>query len=267
MTTERSRPVPPAGQVTRHARQIDVMGTVVTLDVYADAAMPDATVSSLLDQAGEALRAADDVFSTWKPDSPMSKIRRGEITTSMAPPEVAEVLELCSTARSLSKGWFDPWSLPGGVDPTGFVKGWAAQRALAALVHPSVTGAVVNAAGDIACFGHHAARERFRFGIVNPFAPGELLCVVQGVGALATSGTYERGLHLIDPHTGSSAAAVASASVSGTDLGLADAFATALAVAGEEGLAMVDAVDGYGAMIVTLDGSVRRTSRFPMEAR
>jgi FAD:protein FMN transferase len=196
----------------------------------------------------------------------MSRLRRGEITVPMAPPEVAEVLALCSAARELSRGWFDPWALPGRVDPTGYVKGWAAQRALAALEGPSVTGAIVNAAGDIASFGGLTRSKRFRFGIVNPFATREVLCVVNGGTALATSGAYERGLHLIDPHTGSAAAKVASASVSGPDLGLADALATAVAVAGEEGLTMVEAIDGYDAMIVTLDGAMRWTPGFPLEA-
>ena len=77
------------------------------------------------------LRWVDDVFSTWKPESPVSRLRRGEIRLEDAPPEVAEVLELCRRAREASDGWFDPWAMPGGVDPTGLVKGWAAQRALA----------------------------------------------------------------------------------------------------------------------------------------
>ncbi len=195
----------------------------------------------------------------------MSRVRRGDITVEAAPPEIAEVLRLCTTARELSGGWFDPWVLPGGVDPTGYVKGWAAQRALAALASPLVTGAIVNAAGDIASFGGLGPSTRFRFGIVNPFAVRELLCVVTGATALATSGSYERGQHLIDPRTGSSTPKVASASVTGPDLGLADALATAVAVAGEDGLDLTEAVEGYEAMVVRLDGTMRRTAGFPME--
>ena len=242
---------------------MDVMGTVVTIDVYAVAPASSSRISSMLEEACLSLREADDVFSTWKVDSPMSRLRRGEITVSMAPPELDDVLGSCSAARELSGGWFDPWALPGGVDPTGYVKGWAAQRALAGLEDPSVTGAIVNAAGDIASFGGVVPSERFRFGIVNPFATGEVLCVVDGATSLATSGAYERGLHLIDPHTGSDEAKVASASVTGPDLGLADALATAVAVAGHEGV--VDGIDGYDAMIVTLDGDIRWTAGFPIE--
>ncbi len=239
------------------------MGTVVTIDLYGTL-VDTAEVWSLVDRAGASLREADDIFSTWRPESPLSRLRRGEITLSMAPPVVAEVLELCSEARGLSNGWFDPWALPGGVDPTGYVKGWAAQRALGSLEHPSVAGAIVNAAGDIASFGGMEPSTRFRFGIVNPLARRELLCVVDGPAALATSGSYEQGLHLIDPHTGMPVANVASASVTGPDLGLADALATAVAVAGGEGLDVVEAIDGYDAMIVRLDGTMRRTSGFPI---
>jgi thiamine biosynthesis lipoprotein len=253
---------------THLVHYLEVMGTVVTIDLYTDPAAASGEIAGLVDRACHSLRAADDVFSTWKADSPISRLRRGQITTAMAPPEVGEVLDLCATARELSGGWFDPWALPGGVDPTGYVKGWAAQRALATLAAPFVVGAIVNAAGDIASFGGLDQSQPFRFGIVDPFAHRQLLCVVDGTRALATSGAYERGLHLMDPHTGSIAAKVASASVSGPDLGLADALATAVAVAGEEkGLSMVAAIDGYEAMIVTLDGTMRQTAGFPIESR
>ena len=111
----------------------------------------------------------------------------------------------------LSGGWFDPWAMPGGIDPTGYVKGWAAQRALDALVSDGVSGAMVNAAGDIASFGGPDPATAFRIGIVDPFAPRQLACVVELIGAIATSGGYERGDHLIDPRTRRPAAHAASA--------------------------------------------------------
>jgi hypothetical protein len=54
--------------------------------------------------------------------------------------------------------------------------------------------------------------------------------------------------------------------VTGPDLGLADALATALAVAGEPGLALIEKLDGYEALIINSDGSRRRTKRFPVAA-
>jgi thiamine biosynthesis lipoprotein len=156
--------------------------------------------------------------------------------------------------------------MPGGVDPTGYVKGWAAQRALAALASNEISGAIVNAAGDIASFGGVADDKPFRFGIVDPISPHQLACIVELTGALATSGTYERGEHLIDPHSGQPANRAASASVCGPDLGLADALATALAVCGESGLEIVEPLDGYEALVIALDGARRWTEHFPFAA-
>lgn len=243
------------------------MGTIVTIDIYTAAGVLAADIAPHLRRAKAVLHDADEMFSTWTEHSPISKLRRGEISVAEAPPQVGEVLRLCATARALSGGWFDPWAMPGGFDPTGYVKGWAAQRALAALISPGISGAVVNVAGDIASFGGRMGISSFRFGIVDPSSPGNLACVVELTGALATSGTYERGEHLIDPHSGEASVRVASASVSGPDLGLADALATAVAVAGAEGLARVEEVDGYEAMTISFDGTKQWTPQFPFASR
>lgn len=65
----------------------------------------------------------------------------------------AEVLDLCENARRASGGWFDPWAMPAGVDPTGLVKGWAVEQALAVLHEAGMEAAMVNGGGDIAVFG------------------------------------------------------------------------------------------------------------------
>jgi FAD:protein FMN transferase len=239
------------------------MGTVVTIDVYTADGQADGEVAAQLATARAVLQQADAVFSTWNPDSPVSRLRRGEITCSQVPGEVRDVLEQCAAARELSDGWFDPWAMPGGIDPTGYVKGWAAQRALGALRASSISGAIVNAAGDIASSGGLAGGQPFKIGIADPAAPRRLAAVVYLTGAIATSGTYERGEHLIDPHSGRPAARVASASVTGPDLGLADALATAVAVAGPASLTLIEALDGYEALVITFDGGLRWTERFP----
>jgi len=243
-----------------------VMGTVVSIDVHSEDGESSPEISMCLARARAILHRADAVFSTWKPNSPISRLRRGEITSEMAPAEVSEVLALCSGAREISRGWFDPWAMPGGVDPTGYVKGWAAQKALAALVSNEVTGVMVNAAGDIASYGGPDWTQPFRIGVVDPLVPSRLACVVELEGAIATSGTYERGAHLLDPRSKRPRSCLASASVCGPDLGLADALATALVVAGENGLAWIEALEGYEALALAFDGSARWTERFPIVA-
>jgi FAD:protein FMN transferase len=244
------------------------MGTVVTIDVYTTDGAAGTDLSRRLATARAILQRADAVFSTWQSHSPVSRLRRGEITTAQVPAEVGEVLGQCAIARELSGGWLDPWAMPGGwFDPTGYVKGWAAQKALGAFRVSGICGAIVNAAGDIASFGGLGDGQPFRIGIADPFSPRRLAEIVYLTGAIATSGTYERGAHLIDPHTGRPIARAASASVTGPDLGLADALATAVAVAGAPGLDMVEALDGYEALIIALDGSRRWTRNFPFAPR
>jgi thiamine biosynthesis lipoprotein len=172
-------------------------------------------------------------------------------------------MSACAQARLLTRGWFDPWAMPGGFDPTGYVKGWAAQRTLAVLDGLAMHGALVNAAGDIACAGRQPSGEAFRIGIADPDEPLRLAVIAELTGCIATSGTYERGSHLIDPHSGVPAARAASASVIGPDLGLADALATAVAVAGIEGLDFVEPLTGYEALIIGWDGRKHSTSHFP----
>ncbi len=242
------------------------MGTVVTLSLFHGDGIEPEAAQPYFEEAAHVLHEADRVFSTYKHDSPLSRLRRGEMALGEAPPEVAEVLDDCRHARELTGGWFDPWALPGGVDPTGRVKGWAAGRALGVLVAAGTDGALVNAAGDLASHGVVAPGQPFRIGIADPARPHTLVGVVTLDGALATSGTYERGSHLLNPHTHVRESAVASASVLGPDPGLADALATALCVGGRAVLERVESLAGYEALLIDHDGSHHLSAHFVLGA-
>jgi thiamine biosynthesis lipoprotein len=71
-------------------------------------------------------------------------------------------------------------------------------------------------------------------------------------GALATSGAYERGAHIVDPHSGLIAIGAKSATVIGPDGGLADAMATALMVSGDDGANWFgrEELHGYSAWVI-----------------
>ena len=252
--TERAtRSTPPDGAPLIHDEP--VMGTVVSFDIRPGP-LSRAEARLALRRACVVLARADAVFSLWKPESPMSRIRRGEIAVGDAPVEVAEVLGRCSEVKAMTDGWFDPWSMPGGLDPTGLVKGWAASRALALLVDAGVAGAMVNAGGDVATAGEPIPGEPWRIGITDPDDRAGLLCVVSSPGGVATSGTYERGAHIVDPFRRLPRTRLRSATVVGPDLVLADAMATGLAAAGAQGAAFVVAA-GYGAVVVDASGVTR----------
>lgn len=231
-----------------------VMGTVVSITV-APGDPSSQQPGRAIESACAALHRADRTFSTWDPQSPVSRLRRGAATLRELPAEVAQVLGLCEEARRASGGWFDPWSLPGGVDPTGLVKGWAVDQALAILREAGMAAAMVNGGGDIAVFGAPEPGQKWRIGIRHPWRGDALAAVVDVTAAIATSGSYERGQHLVNPFTGRPSSQAASATVTGPSLAFADALATALAVGGDAVLAMLAGLDGYDGYLIRPDGS------------
>jgi thiamine biosynthesis lipoprotein len=233
-----------------------VMGTVCSFLVRPGAAGPERARAAVA-EACALLHRVDATFSTWVADSPLSRHRRGELALGDCPPEVAEVLRLAAVVRRATAGWFDPWALPGGVDPTGLVKGWAVEQAADVLATAGVAGALVNAGGDIATIGTPDDGGPWRVGIRHPWRPDALACVLAATSAVATSGTYERGAHLVDPRSGQPGCRAASATVTGPSLALADGFATALAVGGDDAFELVEAVDGYACYLVRPDGTER----------
>ena len=262
--------------LTTHAEP--VMGTVFSLTaVHGD--LPPGAIRAAVAAACRILHHCDALFSTWDPDSPASRFRRGESALGQMPPEFTEVLRECRAAKEASGGWFDPWAMPGGFDPTGLVKGWATERALEELRGAGLPGALINGGGDVAVFGSPADGLRWRVGIRHPWRADALACVIEvgqgpvteerglepaggggpppraSIAAVATSGPYERGAHLIDPGTGQPASRAASATVTGPSLALADALATGVAVGGDEALAVVAGLDGYAAYLIRPDGS------------
>jgi thiamine biosynthesis lipoprotein len=250
--------------VLKHVEE--VMGTVVSF-VVPTSEVPAPGVTNALNEACRILHEADAVFSTWNPGSPMSRLRRGELALGDAPSVLREVLAACQLARELSGGWFDPWAMPGGVDPTGLVKGWATQRAAIELQTAGITSAMINAAGDIAVLGEPEPGRAWRVGIRDPRRPEQLACIVPVEGAIATSAHYERPGQVLDPRDRVPALGLRSATVVGPDLGMADALATGLLAAGAAGLPHVAALEGYSAYAVGAAGVIRVTPGFPPTTR
>jgi len=243
-----------------------VMGTMFSFHV-SPGECPTGEAAAIA-SACTRLHELDAIFSTWKPKSPISRFRAGLLRLDDAPGEMTRVMALCEEARALSRGWFDPWAMPGGFDPTGLVKGWAVAEALEVLRVAGVKAAMVNGGGDIAVLGSPAKTPAWRIGIRHPWRPEALACVLEIDGAVATSGCYERGPHLINPKDGRMMFATASASVVGANLAICDALATALVVADEEGPDLARNLGGYESYLIQSDGTEHASAgiRFASES-
>ena len=182
------------------------------------------------------LHLVDEIFSTYIPTSEVSKLRSNQIQIEDCHPLLNEVWHLCLRARELTDGAFDPWAVPGGFDPSGYVKGWAADQICNQLQAVGAKHIQVNAGGDISLRGGSTNQTPWQIGVAHPEKADQISKIFQITdGAIATSGTAERGNHIIDPQTKTIAVGARSATVVGTDAGLADALATALVVAGRDG--------------------------------
>lgn len=201
------------------------------------------------------LREADRMFSTYRPDSVISRLARGEIGVADCPPEVAEVLELGERAARASGGAFA--ILRGGVlDPSGVVKGWAAERAAAHLRALPDTGFCLSAGGDLVCRTRDADATPWRIGIEDPHDARRILAVVPvRTGAVATSGTAHRGAHLVDARTGRPPSGVASVTVIADSLTWADIDATAAYAHGPQAASWLRSRPGRTGLVVMPDGT------------
>jgi FAD:protein FMN transferase len=212
-----------------------------------------------LDEVFDWFRRVDDTFSTYKPDSEISRVARGEPAVSA---DVRAVLDRCEQLRLETNGYFDAYA-GGTLDPSGLVKGWAVDRAAELLEAAGVREYVVNAGGDM------RLRGVWRVGIQHPLELRAIAAVVEAEDlALATSGEYERGAHVVDPHTDSPSTGLLSVTISGPDLATADAYATAaFAMGAAVAPHWVARLRGYGALLILADERVLTTPSFGCAAR
>jgi FAD:protein FMN transferase len=230
----------------------DIMGMPVAIDVRDPGAVD-------VEPAFAWLREVDAVFSTYREDSEISRLARGEITLAGCRREVGEVLTACAALERATDGYFSVRAA-GRLDPSGYVKGWAVAGAATRLAETGATDFCINAGGDVVARGRPAPDRLWHVGIRHPEQPERLAAVLAVEDlAVATSGAYERGAHIVDPHTGRPPEGLLSVTVVGPDLAVADAYATAAFAMGAGGPAWTATLDGYDAMCITSDRRVLST--------
>ena len=218
-------------------QQFPVWGTIVDVDI-SSSLVSENVLNEAMQQVIDFCKQVDSDFSTYIDTSWVTRLRTNKVEITSCPPSVQEVWQLCLQAKHLTDGAFDPWAVDGGFDPSGLVKGWAADKCADMLVTLGIEHVQVNAAGDLALRGgfYDGVVKPWRIGVVNPDNRAEVVETFEiSDGAIATSGAYERAAHINDPYTGLIAIGAKSATVVGPLGWLCDALATALMVSGEDG--------------------------------
>jgi thiamine biosynthesis lipoprotein len=237
-----------------------IMGMPIVLDVRDERPDTDA-IEAVFDW----LRLVDERFSTYRADSDISRLNRDEVLRAETHDDVRDVLDRCDELRRLTGGFFDMrYAGPETLDPSGLVKGWAVDRGAALLDRAGVRNYALNAGGDMRLRGGARPAPRWSIGIEHPRLPQEIAAAIDVTDiAVATSGAYVRGEHVLDPHSHEPPRDVLSVTVVGPELATADAFATAAFAMGAAGPRWTAGLRGYEAMTILADDRVLSTPGFP----
>lgn len=244
-----------------------IMGLPITVDI------PNCDDEKIFSNVFDWFREVDQRFSTYKPDSEVSRYRRGDVTK---PSRVLEhIIKACKKAEQDTAGYFSAWAGitdsadgRGGAkparwfDPSGYVKGWAIKKAGKNIENMGYETYCIGAGGDV--LARSDSEKDWSVGIENPLNKTSIVGYISGKNfAVATSGSYERGAHITNPKTGRPADELMSFSVTGKNIMEADILATAGFAAGTRGVNLVGDKRGYAALAIDAQGRVTLTG--PME--
>ena len=230
----------------------------------------DNRLPDLIAQATDELKTADEIFSLYKPESPLSRLARGETSVAELDPVVSDVWDACLAWESKTDGWFSAFTPQNTFDPSGLVKTWAAQNAANVLLDAGIRDFTLNAGGDILINSGCTQRVDWRVAIHKPASivsdDAGILTVFDfwntEFRALATSGISERGNHIWNPKAPGKepADSVLQVSVMSDSLVTADVWATAAFAEGVTALDRIEQVRNLEALIVLNDGNLVGTS-------
>lgn len=219
---------------------------------------------SILDEVFAHFTHIDKVFSTYKAESEVSRINRGELMLENASDEVRGVYKAAEETCKETGGYFNHCTPDGSVDPSGIVKGLSIQQAADLLKSRNIENFCIDAGGDIQTGGVNAKGEQWSVGIRHPFELDKIVKIIYPHGkGVATSGTYIRGEHIYDPTTGFPVKTpFVSLTVVGSGIYDADRFATTAFAMGKRGVEYIESLTGYEGYAITREGETSLTSNF-----
>jgi thiamine biosynthesis lipoprotein len=160
----------------------------------------------------------------------------------------------------------------------GIAKGYIVDRAVRVLLDAGLRAFLVQAGGDLYGAGHKPDGTRWVSGIQDPrAAQGQFFATIELENrAFSTAGDYARSYvsggkryhHIIDPRTGYPATECRSVTVWAPDAFVADAIDDAVFILGPaQGLALVESLEGVGAVIVDKQNHVHVSRRLEGKVR
>jgi thiamine biosynthesis lipoprotein len=229
-----------------------IMGMAISVDI------PQCENKVVFETVFDRFRNIDRRFSPYKNDSELSKYQRGELKYKNLSKEFKVVLNASKEAGKLADDYFSVY-FSGKFDPTGYVKSWAISEVSKIIENNKFKTYCIGAGGDV--LARSNSNKNWNIGIQDPKNKSAAIGVVSGNNlAVATSGSYERGRHIINPKTGEPAHELESVTVVGPEIIHADIFATAIFAEGLSGLILAEELEGYDAFAISDSGDYFMTS-------
>jgi thiamine biosynthesis lipoprotein len=233
-----------------------LMGMPITVLIVDDGA-----TRKNLNKIFDYFHKIDERFSPFKETSETNVLNRNR--RENLSDEMKVVISLAERTGRETNGYFDMTTPNGKFNPVGIVKGWAIKNAANILRKAGFRNFYVDAGGDIETSGKNLRGEKWSIGIKNPFKQDEIVKTIFMTDAgVATSGTYIRGDHIYDPHTGRAIKDIVSLTVIGPDACEADRFATAAFAMGEKGIQFIEERAGLEGYMIDKGGTATMTSGF-----
>jgi thiamine biosynthesis lipoprotein len=254
------------------------MGSMASLAVSRSSGADEHAVDRVVGVVRDWFDEVEAALSPYRRDSDLCRWRAGELALDDSR-HLFEMLQACDSLARVTEGGFHPYDRSRRFDPTGYAKGWAIERGLDVFVSAGITDACLGIGGDQQMIGRAQPTRPWRVAVADTSERGRIAAVVSAPAsgarfAVATSGEAERGEH-IWPAGGrplvvgqlQHGAGLASVTVVGPLLGLADAFATAIWAHArtsplDEAWRWL-AGTGYEALAVDRLGRVRGTAGMP----
>lgn len=229
------------------------MGMPVSIDI------PGVNNAHIFESIETYLSGFDDQFSSYKSDSEVSRFAAGKIEQKAISKKLAGVISACNKFEDDTHGHFSA-HYGGTFDPSGYTKSLAIEDVSRLIIKSGFESFMINMGGDV--YVQSAGTKTWNIGLQNPLNKLDTIgtCVLKN-GAVATSGNYERGAHIINPHAHKPLDELMAVTVVGPDIVEADVYATTIMTMGKAlGEKFIASKPEYQAIMIDNNAQIHQTS-------